>query len=164
MSLNKVYVHVDDKRNKPGQFYTGISRTTSPDGLLLSTFDAKLFDRIRDSSAMKRMRAEMTQLSKYDVNTRMWAASLGIANMFQYYFDPRRYDKKRPNVIAHSSTSVGTNPVTDAMDISNFASDNLASEIADHTFAQAVPGASARTRQTHVHSRLKRFLAQHHLS
>ena len=56
--------------------------------------------------------------------------------MFDYYFNKRIYNKKRKPLVPLSAARLQTNVVSDAMDISNYAADNIGSEVADHTFAQ----------------------------
>ena len=109
MSLPKIYVHIDTKRNKNGLVYTGVSRTTSPGGLLTTAFESDLLHRIPKSKGMERLLAEMARLS----------------------------DLAEENVVLPTpQTRVTSSNVSDAMDIRNYSADILGSEVADHTLAQ----------------------------
>ena len=137
MSLDKIYVHINSARNKNGQVYTGMSRTTSPGGLLLSAFESDLLDRIAKSAGMKRLRAEIVRLGDVIEDTKQWLQSEGIDSddFYHLYYNPRLYRKRKSSVPARMLPIV-RGSVSAAMDVTNYTGDILGSEIADHTFAQ----------------------------
>jgi hypothetical protein len=136
MSLDKIYVHVNKTRNKKGLFYTAVSRVTRPEGLLISSFDGELLDRIAASKEMQKVCDEMARLAELEDETREWIKREGIDQMFEFYFNKRNYNKKRKLVVPTSAPRLTGNRVSAAMDISNYSGDALGSEIADHTLAQ----------------------------
>ena len=134
MSLDKIYVHVNVKRNTNGLLYTAISRVTDPEGLLISDFDAALFDRIVKSKRMKRMKEELANLADLTEKTTKWVEEQGIRDMFDFYFDKRHY-KTRTHVPI-TVFPIHVDSVSAAMDITNYMNDIFRSTIVDHTFAQ----------------------------
>ena len=136
MSLDKVYVHAHTKRNKKGVFYTGISRTTCPDGLLITVFEGDYLDRIAKSKHMEKVRAEIARLSELAVTTTQWIQHHGINEMFKYYFDRTIYKNPTTTIKPRRHSKKHKNVVSAAMDIHNYSADLYGAEIADHTYSQ----------------------------
>ena len=136
MSLDKIYVHVNSRRNKNGLVYTAVSRVTCPDGLLTTAFEGDLLDRIAKSKGMQRVRAEIARLGDFARETAIWVEQEGIYDMFAYYYNKKLYRKKKQVLVPVTGTRITTNTLSNAMDIQNYSADILGSEIADHTFAQ----------------------------
>ena len=134
MSLDKIYVHVNTARNKHNLVYTAISRSTHPDGLLLSSFEGELFDRISKAKGMKRMLEEIANLNDLAQKTSDWVEREGIRDLFEDYLDESAYKPGRRVPVVARPRHVDS--VTAAMDVTNFTGDVLGSAIGDHTFAQ----------------------------
>ena len=136
MSLDKIYVHINISRNKKGQFYTGVSRTTTPDGSLLSSFEAEFFERIAKSKQVKKVRDEIERIAQCEKETRAWVEHHALRDLFDLYFNAKLYKRGRAVVVPTTTTPRRADPVSAAMDLSNYAADVLGSAIADHTLAQ----------------------------
>ncbi len=85
---------------------------------------------------MNKVRKEMVRLADLEHETREWIKREGIDTMFDYYYDNRIYNTKQNTSVTLSRQHLKANTVSAAMDISNYTTDNIGSEIADHTFTQ----------------------------
>ena len=97
---------------------------------------------------MSKVIKEMIRLADLEQKTREWIKREGIDTMFQYYYDQRRYTTKKNASVTMSPPHLKTNTVSAAMNISNYTTDNIGSEIADHTFKQDC----AWRRRMHIHN------------